>query len=217
MRWAADVGGMTQFGSVNPDSNEPLFHADWERRVLGLTLAAGGTGSWSIDQGRHARETLPKEFYWSAGYYAIWFEGLVKLLRERGMITEGELRFGKMKVPAVPVKRVLTKDMVAGVLAKGSPYDRPPQSSALFAVDDAVKTKDIPESAHTRLPTYARLKRGVIERVHGAHVFADSSGTGKGENPQWLYSVKFSAEELFGKPSRDYVYLDLWEPYLDAA
>ncbi len=217
MRWAADLGGMTQFGPVKPEPDEPLFHADWERRVLGVTLAVGGTGAWSIDEGRHARETLPKNFYWSAGYYSIWFEGLLKLLLERGMITEGELRFGKVKVPAVPVKRVLKKDMVAGVLAKGSAYDRAPQSAALFQVGDKVTTKENITSRHTRLPTYAKLKHGVIDRVHGTHVFADSSGTGEGENPQWLYTVKFSSEELFGGVSRDHVYLDLWEPYLEAA
>ncbi len=217
MRWPADVGGMSQFGPVKPEPEEPLFHADWERRVLGLSLAAGGTGSWTIDQGRHARETLPEDFYWSAGYYSIWFEGLLKLLLERGMVTEGELRFGKVKASAAQVKRVLKKDMIAGVLAKGSPYDRPPQSEALFRAGESVKTRKMSAPGHTRLPTYAMLKHGVIERVHGAHVFPDSSGLGKGENPQWLYSVKFSSEQLFGKPSRDHVYIDLWEPYLDAA
>ena len=40
---------------------------------------------------------------------------------------------------------------------------------------------------------------GVIERVHGAHVFPDSNAHGEGENPQWLYTVRFSGRELWGE------------------
>ncbi len=51
---------------------------------------------------------------------------------------------------------------------------------------------------HTRLPGYARGKRGVIERVHGAHVFADTHAQDLGERPQWLYTVMFDERELWG-------------------
>jgi nitrile hydratase len=38
-----------------------------------------------------------------------------------------------------------------------------------------------------------------------------------GENPQWLYTVRFTAKELWGHDNRDHVMLDLWEPYLEPA
>ena len=40
MNGAHDMGGMHGFGPVQPEgAGEPLFHAPWERRALGLTLA----------------------------------------------------------------------------------------------------------------------------------------------------------------------------------
>ena len=44
MNGAQDLGGMMGFGPVVPEPGEPVFHAAWERRVLGLTLAWGLTG-----------------------------------------------------------------------------------------------------------------------------------------------------------------------------
>ena len=57
---------------------------------------------------------------------------------------------------------------------------------------------------------------GVIERVLGCHVFPDSNSLGQGENPQWLYTVRFAGHELWG-PDADptvKVSVDAWEPYL---
>ena len=43
MNGVHDLGGMHGFGRINaePESVEPVFHAEWERRVFGLFLAAG--------------------------------------------------------------------------------------------------------------------------------------------------------------------------------
>ena len=57
---------------------------------------------------------------------------------------------------------------------------------------------------------------GEIVAVHGAHVFPDSNAAGRGEDSQWLYTVRFAASEVWGKPSRDMIHADLWEPYLEA-
>ena len=53
----------------------------------------------------------------------------------------------------------------------------------------------------------------------GCHVFPDSSATGAGENPQWLYTVTFDGAELWGEASdRNLtVSVDAFEPYLEAA
>jgi nitrile hydratase len=82
-------------------------------------------------------------------------------------------------------------------------------------------TRNIHPEGHTRLPRYARAKRGTIDRIHGVFVFPDTNASFQGENPQYLYSVRFTARELWGdqKPasSDDAVYIDLWESYLDPA
>ena len=59
----------------------------------------------------------------------------------------------------------------------------------------------------------------MIECHHGAHVFPDSNARFEGENPQYLYTVRFAARELWGESAHasDTVHLDLWEDYLDAA
>jgi nitrile hydratase subunit beta len=215
MNGPQDLGGMMGFGAINPDPNEPLFHADWERRLLGFTLAVGATGSWTIDQSRHARETLSPLQYWSMSYYEIWLEGLLKLLRVRGMVTARDWWAQRLVDMPQTVKRVLQAADVAAVLAKGSAYDRPAHDTAMFHIGDHIITKNLVTSGHTRLPGYARMKRGVIVAVHGCHVLPDSSGMGNGDNAQWLYGVRFAAEELWGRASRDSVCIDLWQSYLE--
>ncbi len=72
---------------------------------------------------------------------------------------------------------------------------------------------------HTRLPLYLRGHVGEITELHGTHVFPDSNAHGAGENPQPLYTVRFSAREVWGTARHpgDTVSADLWEPYLEPA
>ena len=85
-----------------------------------------------------------------------------------------------------------------------------------FAIGDKVRARTMNPHGHTRLPRYARGRAGEIVAVHGTHVFPDSAAHGLGEDPQWLYTVRFSARELWGKDTPDAVCIDLWEPYLEA-
>lgn len=216
MNGPQDMGGHMGFGPVMPEPDEPIFHADWERRVLALTLAMGATGSWNIDASRHAREKIPALKYWSSSYYEIWLEALARLMMEHGLINNAEAASGRMEAPPKPVKRVLSAAMLPATLAKGGPANRPSSRQPLFAVGNTVRARNIHPQGHTRLPRYARGKLGEIVLVHGTHVFPDSSAHGKGDDPQWLYSVRFSARELWGKESPDHVHIDLWEPYLES-
>jgi nitrile hydratase len=72
-------------------------------------------------------------------------------------------------------------------------------------------------TGHTRLSGYARGKRGAIERVHAGFVFPDTNAAGRGENPQWVYAVRFEAAELFGSFAEPNacVHIDLFESYLE--
>ena len=211
----ADLGGTAGHGRVMPEPEGDLFHAPWEPQVLSLALAMGGTGEWNIDMSRSARETLPD--YADLGYYAIWLEGLQKLLIERGLVSEDEIESGRALHPPRPVSRILRAADVARLLAKGSSTSRPPTAPAAFALGERVRMRSSAVPHHTRLPGYARGKIGRIERIHGVHVFADTNAQGLGEQPQWLYTIAFEARELWGEDACEglSVRIDAWEPYLE--
>jgi nitrile hydratase beta subunit len=215
---AADLGGMMGFGPVEPEPDEPAFHASWEARALALTLAMGAAGQWSIDASRHARESLPPAVYLSSSYYAIWLLALEALLVDAGLVDTEEIADGTARGPGRPV-RVLRAGDVRTALAAGSPYDRPVDAPARFAVGDRVRTRNIHPTGHTRLPRYARARTGVVERVHGAHVFPDTNAHGAGEHPAWVYAVRFTGRELWGEDADEglSVVIDAWEPYLEPA
>jgi nitrile hydratase subunit beta len=218
MEGAQDMGGVPWSGSVQPEPNEPTFHAEWERRAFALTMAMGMPGGWNIDMGRFARENRPPQEYLAKSYYQIWLSGLEQLMLERGLVAPDEIEAGKPLHPAKPVARILTPDGVAAVLHRGGPTEREPTSPALFAVGDRVRTRMIHPPTHTRLPRYVRGHVGTIEMLHGVHVFPDSNSLGQ-ENPQWLYTVTFDGRELWGAEGDASVKtsVDAWESYLDPA
>lgn len=216
MNGAQDLGGMHGFGPVLHEPDEPPFHADWERRVLAITLAMGATRQWNIDMSRAARESLPPAQYLSSSYYEIWFEGLKKLLLDARLVSAEEIEEGKSRAAIMPLERVLVGDQVAAALSRGSPSVRPAANDARFAIDDIVRARQINPATHTRLPRYCRGRQGQIIAVHGAHSFPDANAIGQGEQPQWLYTVRFDATELWGPDTTaESVCVDCWEPYLE--
>lgn len=219
MNGVHDMGGMDGFGKVEPEPNEPMFHAEWEARVLAMVRAMGATGAFNIDTSRFYRETLPPEVYLSSSYYKKWLLGLEDMLVERGFLAADEIKAGHASVPSKPLKRgKFTLDSVERVLTRGS-FTRPASAPAAFAIGDRVRMKNIHPTTHTRLPRYVRGHVGVIERIHGAHVYPDTAAHDQGENPQWLYTVVFDGAELWG-PDGDptlKVSVEAFEPYLDPA
>lgn len=181
----------------------------------------GASGQWNIDISRAARESLPA--YARLSYYEIWVHALERLLRERDLVSASELADGRMRHAAKPVARVLKAADVPAVLAKGSPTERRAESPPCFAVGDAVRTWAGEVPHHTRLPRYARGRRGVVTAHHGAHVFADAHASGRGEMPRHLYTVAFRGSELWpgaadaAEASSLSVSIDAWEPYLERA
>jgi nitrile hydratase len=224
MNGVHDMGGLHGFGPLPLEDNEPLFHAPWERRALGLTLAMGATGQWNIDQSRSARESLPPATYLSSSYYRIWVLGVEKLLQQRGLVTAQELAAGHELEPGRPLARVLRAEAVDAALARGTPTERPATTPARHAVGDRVRALNRHPAGHTRLPRYVRGHVGTVARVHGAHVWADchaASAPGQpfDEAPQWLYTVAFDGRELWGDDAEPgtCVSVDAWESYLEPA
>lgn len=219
MNGGQDLGGQMGFGPVRPEPNEPVFHGEWEKRVLALNVAAGAMGQWSIDESRYARESIPPADYLAFSYYQIWLAGLQKLLLAHGFVTPDELAQGMALTPAKQPKRVLKGEDVAAVLRRGFPYEREATAPARFSVGDKVLTIVMHPSHHTRLPRYARGKLGIVERVSGCHVFPDTGAHGAPETAQWLYTVVFTGAELWGRDGdpTSTVSIEAWDSYLEPA
>jgi nitrile hydratase len=212
-----DMGGMQGFGKVEPEPDEPVFHAPWEGRVLAMNRAMGYLGEWNIDIGRFSRESLPPHVYLASSYYRKWELGLEDLCVQFGLVGNDELAAGHSLHPAKPVKRTLTAADASKLLSRGS-FERPAPAPAKFKAGDRVRTRNINPPTHTRLPRYARGRSGIVECIRGCHVFPDAVASRKGEDPHWLYTVVFDGRELWGEAADPTVKvsIDAWEPYLDA-
>lgn len=202
-----DMGGMDGFGPVIREENEPVFHSDWEARVFGLLQASRRAGN--IDEFRHAIERIPAPRYLNSSYYERWLDAIEILMIERGMLSREELvsRGADPPEPSQPPNYV---------------PEAPPQASrarARFHKGDRIIARNLNPAGHIRLPRYVRGKLGVIARDWGVYTFPDSNAHQGGKRPQHVYSVAFKARELWGAKasSRDQVYIDLWEDYLEAA
>ncbi len=212
-----DLGGLTCFGPVDPDDNEPVFHDAWEGRVFALNIASSATFA-PIDRRRHALETLEPVLYLSASYYERWLARVENLAIVDGLITEQELLSGKSSTTAAPAASPLDASAVESIAKEGRPTSRETgRVTPCFSVGDRVRARNIQPAGHTRLPRYVRGRVGMIARRHGSHCFPDTNAHGQGENPQPLYSVKFDVGELWGTAAspQDRLFIDLWEDYLE--
>jgi len=217
-----DLGGMQGFGPIEREENEPPFHAAWEAAVLEVMRAAGSRGLFNIDELRHAIERMSPAHYLRATYYEKWLDGMTRLLAEKGVVSRDELEARVAffeKKPDAPATAALSGPPPGAVPSNpawSQDVIRETGATPRFRPGDPVLTRLIHPHGHTRLPRYARGKRGVIHRCHGIHVFPDSNAHGLGEQPQPLYSVRFDAGELWGEAAEpnQAVHIDLWESYL---
>jgi len=218
MNGAHDLGGMHGFGQVEIEKNEPVFHFPWEKRVFALTLASGFHGKWNLDMSRYAREQMPPAEYLATTYYEHWLFGLQKLLVEQQLVTAIELQTGHAEAKTSELRALQVSD-VESLLRKRRAArldeDVPPR----FRAGERVVARNINPTGHTRLPRYARGRRGVIERDHGVFIFADTHAMSRDKKPQHCYSVRFTARELWGTDAsaRDSVFVELWDDHLDRA
>jgi len=212
MNGVHDMGGMDGFGAVLPEPNEPVFHADWERRMYALVGSVMGSAQVNIDEFRHAIERIPPAHYLASRYYERWLAAAETILVERGVVTREEL-LAKQDASIDPT-------LIASGVATHGPS--PVKSTATprrarYAKGARVRARNLNPVGHTRLPRYVRGKAGVVARDWGVFVFPDTNAHHAGTKPQHCYSVSFDARELWGKSagSRERVFIDLWEDYLE--
>ena len=86
-----DLGGLHGFGPVDPESDEPVFHHAWEKRVFGLFAPTFAAGLFCVDEFRHAIERMGAVEYLDSSYYEHWLHALETLALEKGYVTREEL------------------------------------------------------------------------------------------------------------------------------
>ena len=223
MNGVHDLGGMHGFGPVEIERGEPVFHEAWERRVFAMLVAVRTAGHWNVDQSRFAREKMPPVDYLASSYYQRWLYGFQSLLDQKGLVSRAEVaariddpasRFERLP-DALPAVTVDDLQSPSGQDASKSDEDVAPR----FRVGEHVMARLIQPLGHTRLPRYARGRRGIVIRDHGVWVLPDSSASGLGPNPQHCYCVRFDAHELWGDAASagDSVHVDLWDDHLEPA
>lgn len=211
-----DMGGVDGFGSPRVESTEPVFHEPWEARVFAMVMLLTAAGAFVPDAFRHAVEHLPPDEYLRRGYYGRWLRALERLLLHAAVVTPAEIASrdpdGEAPATAPPVVPFAPAPQ-APALTSLRAIDAAPQ----FAVGQRVLVRVRPTPGHTRMPRYVRGKRGVIARVHPSWVFPDTNAHGLGEDPQYVYAVRFPGDELWGAGAeRDVsVCVDLFECYLE--
>ncbi|MDG2243470.1 MAG: nitrile hydratase subunit beta [Rhodospirillaceae bacterium] len=214
-----DMGGMHGFGPIPREDNEPIFHEEWEGRVLGLMMTTGAHLKGNIDNTRSQSEMLPPATYLSLAYYERWFLRLERVCKEKGLVSENDLAalWAGQDIPKTLEAEPIGPDDMRKMFAKGRSYNRQLDTAPLFAVGDTVRAKNINPKGHTRLPRYARGKVGIVTEEHGGQIFPDTNATFSGEVPERLYTVRFKATDLWSSEanSKDTVCIDLWEPYLE--
>lgn len=224
MNGVHDLGGMHGFGPVEPEANEPVFHHAWEKTAFGMMVGTMAQGFYNVDEFRYGIELMDPVEYLGSSYYEHWLATIERNLVNKGLVSRAELEARIRDLSAHPDQPAPRRndpafaERVLNVVRGGGSTARDPVTPR-FTVGDPVLTRNINPHGHTRLPRYARGKRGVVDRIHGTFVTPDTSALGQGENPQPVYGVRFTAQELWGEHAEpnELVYIDLWESYLEPA
>lgn len=224
-----DTGGAHGYGPVQYQQDEPVFHYEWEGRVLSLLtwLHLKGISWW--DKSRFFREQMGNENYVNElrnSYYTHWLSAAERLLVAENIFTEQERRHRVEEILEGRYEhRKPSKDFDPTEIEQAIGEMKTPQSLVLegpkpsYKEGDRVLVRNMNPPGHTRCPKYVRHQVGEIAMSHGPQTYPDSSFAGLGNDPRPLYTVGFSAKELWGDNGnpKDVVYVDLWEPYLTPA
>jgi len=211
-----DLGGRQGFGAIDVHEAEEAFHEPWEGRLFGLVRAMSRPADWSLDWFRHCRELIEPADYLTRPYYDQWLQAYAAMMVNSGIATVEELASGKAKMPASGLAPPMTASDVDEARKGNGNFEREINEPPLFAVGDIIKVKSDGIPGHTRLPAYARGRRGIVEARHGAHVFPDANAHGEKQAAQ-IYTIGFDMAELWpeAKGRRERVFLNMWEGYLE--
>ncbi|MER5517071.1 nitrile hydratase subunit beta [Streptomyces sp. NPDC002763] len=218
----ADLGGTPGWGPVHPPPpDEPVFAEPWQRRAFALAILSGrvASGGVNTDAFRHALERLDRAAYFDDGYYGRWLNGGELMLADSSILAPGavDARARNLRgehVPEPPVPEPARPDYAPTAPGSLRSLDTAPA----FAAGDRVRARTTSVPGHTRLPRYARGRTGVVQAVRPASVLPDTNAHFRGENPQYVYSVRFDSRELWGADAEPFaITVEMYESYLEAA
>jgi nitrile hydratase subunit beta len=217
MNGVHDLGGMHGFGPIVRDPNEPLFRTDWEEHVHTIGELLLEHRYVTVDAFRYGIERMEPAHYLRAPYFERWLATIELILIENGLLSDDELDDRTEYFRQYPEATPPGSGVIAPVREVRQKSNAPAPAASRFAVGDTVVARNAHPRGHTRLPRYARGKRGTIQRLHGPQIFPDTNALGLGEHPQPLYNVRFEARELWGESAEpdQVLTLDLWESYLE--
>jgi nitrile hydratase len=212
---------MHGFGAVQVESDEPVFHSEWERRIFGVQICTRSRGINNLDEVRHGLESMDPLDYLAASYYEKWIVMLERLLVQKGVVTEEELVERRRKLEAEPDAPLPSfedepfRERLARIVRGGGRANVEVAAPPRFRVGGRVVTRNAHPRGHTRLTRYARGRSGVVERVYEAFPLPDANARGV-EQPEYVYAIRFDGSELWGEsaePNSTNV-IDLFESYL---
>ena len=212
-----DMGGMQGMGPIEYETNEPVFHAAWEARVYAMNSAVTATGKL-MGGLRPPIESLTALEYLRMSYYEKWLTSLTERMVASALVTRAEIENGHPAEGSARSVPALSAADVPAFMCRIPPRRNDPVAPR-FQIGQHVRARNINPVTHTRLPRYARGKAGTIERDRGVAALPDTNVYGLGDKPQHVYSVRFSARELWGVEAapQDAVYIELWDDYLEPA
>jgi nitrile hydratase len=217
MNGVHDLGGMDGLRLPERDQGFAL-HEEWERLTWGMLLATFGTPGLPAGNRRFI-ESLPPVRYLTMPYYARFLESRTKSFLDTGLVTQQELDNpdGPVTMPKLPGFTPRTAEQIVQFLRAEHSGQSNVVAPAAFAIGIDVVVKNDHPPGHTRVPRYVRGHRGVIVRDHGVHMFEDDVPRGTHVGPQHLYTVQFTAPELWGSRghARDRIHVELWEIHLE--
>jgi len=214
----ADMGGSQGWGRVRPPRpDEPVFAEAWQGRAFALTLLSIRVSGQNIDAFRHAQERLDRVAYLDDGYFGRWLNASELLLTDSAILAPGAIDARARNLRAEDVDEPPIPEPDKPDYAPAGPGSlRTVDSAPRFAVGERVRTKDMSPQGHTRLPGYARGHTGVVERIQPAAVLPDTNAEFLGENPQYVYTVRFESRELWGADAEPFVLtVEMFESYLE--
>jgi nitrile hydratase len=216
-----DLGGARGFGRVPIEIDEPVFHAEWEASVVTGILTTMGADLYNVDQFRECIDDLDPLSYISFGYYRRWLHTLEANCLRAGVFSAEQIEERMQAIadgePLPAGSAPTLADHLRRVLHEGVRGSREVAREPRFEVGGRVRGRVLDGERHSRIPRYAQGRAGTIQRVHGTFPFPDTNRRGEGEQPEHVYSVRFAGSDLWpGEETPAWVYLDLWESYLEA-
>jgi nitrile hydratase len=213
-----DLGGREGFGPILDKDDDKPFHADWEMRAFGMTQASGESSSWTIDWARHCRELVVPVDYLTRPYFDRWITTRTAQLIDEGYLTLDEIQAAASTFTPKPSRSPQTREAARASAKLPTSFAASVNTPPRFTLGDRVRSRLDGAVGHTRLPGYVRGRAGMIHAHHGGHVLADASARGE-KRGEHLYTVSFASSDLWpeARESKDRVFVDLWESYLEPA